>query len=68
MGVDEDNFYALVACSVIDMGTRVYVANASTNAVDKLNNNELADTVVGGNVRGCQYVYLTSGTKGLVVI
>ncbi|GKZ32162.1 hypothetical protein AbraIFM66950_001342 [Aspergillus brasiliensis] len=68
VGVDEDNFYALVACSVIDMGTRVYVANASTNAVDKLNNNELADTVVGGNVRGCQYVYLTSGTKGLVVI
>ncbi|GLA28508.1 hypothetical protein ACMYSQ_012143 [Aspergillus niger] len=67
VGVDEDNIYALVACSVIDMGTRVYVANASTNALDQLNNNELANNVVGGNVRGCQYVYLTSGTKGLLV-
>ncbi|GCB17143.1 hypothetical protein AAWM_00028 [Aspergillus awamori] len=68
VGVDENNVYALVTCSVINMGTRVYVANSSTNVVDQLNQNKLADTVIGGDVRGCQYLYLTSGTLGLSLV
>ncbi|GLA65365.1 hypothetical protein AtubIFM56815_004397 [Aspergillus tubingensis] len=68
VAVDEKEIYALVTCSVINMGTRVYVANSSTNVVEQLNQNKLADTVIGGDVRGCQYLYLTSGTKGLSLL
>lgn len=61
----DDNIYALATCSVVNMGTRMYVVDANTNAVEKLNNNELKDT--GGDVRGCQYIYLTSSSRGIVV-
>ncbi|THC93614.1 hypothetical protein EYZ11_006898 [Aspergillus tanneri] len=67
VAVDGDKIYALATCSVVDMGTRMYVVDYTTNVMNRLNNNELKDSVVGGEVRGCQLVYLTSGSKGLVV-
>jgi hypothetical protein len=61
-----ERIYSLVTCSVIDMGTRMYIVDpAQKDIVKRLSNNELEDTIVGGPVRGCQYVYLTSGTRGL---
>jgi len=65
IGATEDRFYALATCSVIDMGTRMYVVDAKRDGLKDLNNNDLADSIVGGDVRGCQYVYLTSNKKGL---
>lgn len=67
IGVINDNFYTLATCSVKDMGTRIYVVDAESTGMEKLDDNDLADTIVGGEVRGCQYVYLTSGRKGLEV-
>ena len=47
------------------MGTRMYVVDANTDGMDRLNKNELVGSVVGGWVEECQYVYLTSGREGL---
>ncbi|ODM21377.1 hypothetical protein SI65_02220 [Aspergillus cristatus] len=46
------------------MGTRMYVLDMDSDGIDRLNNNDLADSVVGGEVEECQYVYLTSGRDG----
>ena len=43
----------------------MYVVDANTDGMDRLNKNELVDSVVGGRVEECQYVYLTSGQEGL---
>lgn len=56
---------ALATCSVVNKGTRMYIVDVETEGMDRLNNNELARSVVGGEVEGCQYVHLTSGRKGL---
>ena len=42
----------------------MYVVDANTDGMDRLNKNEL-NSVVGGWVDECQYVYLTSGREGL---
>ena len=39
--------------------------DANKDGMDRLNKDELADSVVGGRVEECQYVYLTSGRDGL---
>lgn len=69
MGVDSHNngLYAVATCSVKGMGTRLYVVNVNTNALHKLNSNELRDSIVGGQVNGCTYVYLTSGQTGITL-
>lgn len=43
----------------------MYVVDANTDGMDRLNKNELVDSVVRGRVEECQYVYLTSGQEGL---
>lgn len=43
----------------------MYIVDADRDGLKDLNNNDLADSIVGGDVRGCQYVYLTSNKKGL---
>ena len=43
----------------------IYVVDANKDGMDRLNKDELADSVVGGRVEECQYVYLTSGRDGL---
>jgi hypothetical protein len=65
VGVDDEKVFALATCSVTDMGTRVYLVDVNTDALSNMNENKLQYTVVGGPVRGCQYLYLTSNTKGL---
>lgn len=65
VGVIDEQIYALATCSVVEKGTRMYVVDVETDAMDRLNNNELAKSIVGGEVVGCQYVHLTSGRKGL---
>lgn len=69
MGIDtrENTLYALATCSVKKMGTRLYVVDVNTDAMQKLNNNELKDSIIGGQVNGCTYVYLTSGQTGLAL-
>ena len=67
MGVDGDKLFALVTCSVINMGTRVYLIDVNTDALSEMRDNKMEYTVVGGRVRNCQYLYLTSGIKGLTL-
>lgn len=55
----QEKVYALTTCSVINMGTRMYVVDVKSDGLEKLNGSGLADSIVGGDVRGCQYVYLT---------
>lgn len=69
MGIDTrvNTLYALATCSVKKMGTRLYVVDVNTDAMQKLNNNELKNSIVGGQVNGCTYVYFTSGQTGLAL-
>ena len=65
VGLAGDQIYALATCKVADKGTRMYVVDVNKDGMDRLNKNELADSVVGGQVEECQYAYLTSGREGL---
>ena len=65
VGLAGEQFYALATCKVIEKGTRMYIVNVNTDGMDRLNKNELVDSVVGGRVEECQYAYLTSGREGL---
>jgi hypothetical protein len=59
--------YALVTCSVVGLGNRMYIVDTTTAAFVALKTNLLSLTVVGGLVDDCQYIYLSSGTPGLVL-
>lgn len=65
VGVVNEQIYALATCSVVDKGTRMYIVDVETDGMSRLNDNELAKTIVGGDSEECQYVHLTSGRKGL---
>ena len=65
VGLVREQVYALATCDVKAKGTRMYVVDANTDGMDRLNKNELVGSVVGGRVEECQYVYLTSGREGL---
>ena len=64
--VRAENIYALAACRVEKKGSRIYLVDmARDDPIERLNRNELRDTVVGGTVNQCQAVFLTSNTHGL---
>jgi hypothetical protein len=64
----EENIYALAACSVIGMGTRVYLVDLDRDdPIGRLVSNQLKDSIVGGSVADCQVVFLTSNTHGLTI-
>lgn len=64
----DQNIFALAACRVDNKGSRIYLVDlARDDPIDRLNRNELRDTVVGGDVQECQSVFLTSNTHGLTI-
>lgn len=65
VATDDKSVYGLAACSVVNMGTRVYVVDMDRDPIRRMINGTLQDTVIGGPVRGCQYLLLTSNTPGV---